>query len=82
VLKTTLYSMKTQSQSKNDWFREHSDPFGFGDVNTPEDLVYAEWVFSDSYSLTRFIKEAKELEIPLETVIKGHFKEWRNDCKG
>jgi hypothetical protein len=64
------------------WMHEHSDPFGFADVNTPADVIYAEWVLSESYGLSKFIKEAKELKIPLETLLKRRFKEWKDDCKG
>ncbi len=58
------------------WYREHSDPFGFADVNTPDDLLFAEWVLSGSYGLSKFDKEAKELKIPLEKLIWMRFREY------
>lgn len=61
-----------------EWMHDHSDPFGFADINCPGDLVYAEFVLSESYSLNKFVKEAKEQGIPLETAIKKHFKEWKD----
>lgn len=60
------------------WMHEHSDPFGFADVNSPSDLLFAEWVLSGSYSLSKFVKEAKELTIPLEKLIWIRFKEWKD----
>ena len=61
------------------WLRDHSDPFGFGDVNVPGDIEYVEFVLSERYSLSRFVKESRETGIPLETIIK---REWENDRKG
>ena len=58
--------------------REHSEPFGFADVNNPGDLLFAEWVLSGSYSLSKFVKEAEELTIPLEKLIWIRFKEWKD----
>jgi hypothetical protein len=41
--------------------------------------MFAEWVLSGSYSLSRFVKEARELMIPLEKLIWIRFREWKND---
>lgn len=63
------------------WEVDHSDPFGFADVNTKEDLAFAEWVLGDNYSLKKFINDSKELSVPLEKLIWMRFKEWKDDCK-
>ena len=77
MLKTTLYSMKTQSQSSLEWLKDHSHPYV--DVNVPGDLEFCEFVYSEGYSLRRYREEARERGVSLEGYIKGKFREWQND---